>query len=418
LNRALAWLGLPLVITFLVVWLLRGEALFWLRGARTTGKITGVEVVHTRPPHITDTDDGQAGPSYHLLVHYRFLDAQGEERFGSDTVDGTALVRSYYQPGREVVVVYRHDEPERNQLGSTVSFAGFSWLLVALLVGAAIIGVAVLAGQSDRVRAMLAWLGGRSVIARLVARRRRHHLGQAFPFAWERILRSNLGLFAQLTPMEQERLKNIVRVLVAEKEWTGCQGLQMTDEVRVTIAGAAAVLLLGREHDYYETVRSILVYPTTFEVPAEHADESGLVLRGKEPVLGQAWYRGPVLLAWDEVLSDCRHLSAGRNVVLHEFAHQLDFAGVPLAPTGTDGIRRFGDVMQAEYTALVHASEQGRATLLDEYGATNPAEFFAVATECFFGQPLELLQLHPHLYEVLHDFYNQDSARRAGHSPV
>jgi Mlc titration factor MtfA (ptsG expression regulator) len=175
------------------------------------------------------------------------------------------------------------------------------------------------------------------------------------------------------------------------------------------------VLVLAREHDYFEAVQSVLVYPTAFEMPATHADESGLVLEGKAELLGQAWYRGPILLAWDEVLHDCKDPERGQNVIFHEFAHALDYEGAPVGSGGKEGeekLRRFGAVMQTEYEALVKASTGGRATLLDTYGSTNPSEFFAVATECFFGRPVEMLLRHPELYGVLREFYNQDSAAR------
>ncbi len=286
------------------------------------------------------------------------------------------------------------------------------WLLVLLLAGLAIVGLAALAGRSARLRGLLAWLAGRSLRGRLLAWRRRRLLAQPFPADWENILRRNLALYAALAPAEQGRLKDIAHVLVAEKEWTGCKGLVMTDEVRLTIAGAAAVLLLARDHDYFESVRSVLVYPSTFEMPARHHMGDGVVLEGREQLLGQAWYRGPILLAWDEVLHDCRHPEEGRNVVLHEFAHQLDYEGAPPTTTDQDEVkwRRFGRVMQSEYQALVEASAHRRATLLDSYGAASPAEFFAVATECFFCWPAQLRQFHPRLYEVLRDFYNQEPA--------
>ena len=237
-------------------------------------------------------------------------------------------------------------------------------------------------------------------------------LAEPFPVAWEGILRDNLGLYSWLTPAEQGQLRKLVQVLTAEKEWTGCNGLEMTDEVRVTIAGAAGLLILAHEHDYFKTVQSILVYPTTFEMPAVQADESGLVLHGRQNLLGQAWYRGPVLLAWDEVLRDCRHPFDGRNVVLHEFAHQLAFEGAePDAGEESERqLNQFAEVMRTEYEALVKASTHGRATLIDSYGASNPDEFFAVATECFFGQPEPMHRLHPRLYDVLRDYYNQDPA--------
>ena len=132
--------------------------------------------------------------------------------------------------------------------------------------------------------------------------------------------------------------------------------------------------------------------------------------------LGEAWYRGPVVLAWDEVVVGGRNHQDGRNVVYHEFAHQLDFLG-----QWKHGKRLSRDraqehkgqaVLREEYHQLLQDAQQGKATLLDQYGATSPAEFFAVATECFFEQPERMQRRHRQLYEVLQDFYGQDLAAR------
>jgi Mlc titration factor MtfA (ptsG expression regulator) len=411
------WLALAgaLTATLVVGFLfLTGDLMLWLRGVRTTGHVTETHLLNARSADANDFVDGNTRPHFRLRVHYRFRDRDDRERFGVKEVETTGLDHPYY-PGRPVPVTYLPDEPERNRLGSTASpRALVIGLLVALVVGGGLVGVAMVASRSDRLLALIARFGGRSLHERLARRRRQRLLGTAFPFAWERILRKNLGLFADLTVVEQERLKHFVQVLVAEKEWTGCNGLEMTDEVRVTIAGAAGVLLLACEHTYYETVRSILVYPTTFAMPAEQPNESG-VAGTREGVLGLAWYRGPVILAWDEVLADCRQPYEGRNLVYHEFAHQLAFEGASLAATGKEGRERwerFGAVMRTEYEALVQASAEGRATLIDRYGATNPDEFFAVATECFFGQPEAMELAHPQLYTVLRELYQQDTAER------
>jgi Mlc titration factor MtfA (ptsG expression regulator) len=238
---------------------------------------------------------------------------------------------------------------------SSVPEPGVGLWLIVLLLGIGIVGLAVLASRSARLHRFLERVGGRSLRARLLRDRRRRLLASPFPMAWEHILRRNFGLYAHLSPAERMELQKVIRVLVAEKEWTGCRGMRITDEVRVTISAAAALLILAREHDYYENARSILVYPSVFEMPAEQ-DESGLVPREGEQLLGQAWYRGPIILAWDEVLRDCRHPFSGRNVVYHEFAHELDYEGASLSSVGTEDEakwRRFGTVMKAEYQALV-----------------------------------------------------------------
>jgi Mlc titration factor MtfA (ptsG expression regulator) len=139
---------------------------------------------------------------------------------------------------------------------------------------------------------------------------------------------------------------------------------------------------------------------------------------GTVATLGQAWYRGPVILAWDEVLADGRGTRPGHNVVYHEFAHQLDYAGEWKAGKrpgdGRERWKRWQEVMAEEYGRLVRESEEGRPGVLDGYGATNPREFFAVATEAFFGLPGRLKERHPRLYEVLGDYYGQDPSERTG----
>jgi Mlc titration factor MtfA (ptsG expression regulator) len=229
-------------------------------------------------------------------------------------------------------------------------------------------------------------------------------------------LNRNVALYATLSEPEQSRLRDDLRVFVSEKYWEGCGGLTITEEIQVTVAAHACLLLLGLEHDYFGRVLSVLVYPSSYRDPGEHRREIGVVDEGGEGREGEAWYRGPVVLAWDVVRAEGRDPSQGHNLVLHEFAHQLDFLdgvsdGAPPLKNRAQA-RRWHDVMSAEYDRLVRASERGRATLLDHYGATNPSEFFAVATECFFTQPAAMTHRHPQLYQVLREYYGQDPVRR------
>jgi MtfA peptidase len=254
------------------------------------------------------------------------------------------------------------------------------------------------------------------LFAWLKQRRRRQLLAAPFPEEWPAYLRDNVALYAQLTEAEQTTLRDLLRVFVAERYWEGCGGLTVTDEMKVTIAAQACLLVLNIEHDYFSRVPSILVYPSGYRSPAERHGPDGTA--GGDPGrLGEAWYRGPVILAWDSALEGGKNASDGQNVVLHEFAHQLDFLdgyadGTPPL-SSREEYRKWHDVMTAEYERLVRESAQGRARVLDAYGATNPAEFFAVATEAFFEKPLPLRQRHPALYEVLLGFYRQDTAERA-----
>jgi Mlc titration factor MtfA (ptsG expression regulator) len=245
-------------------------------------------------------------------------------------------------------------------------------------------------------------------------RRRRRILAEPFPATWLPYLEKNVAHYRYLSEAEQARLRGDLRVVIAEKNWEGCGGLAMTDEIRVTIAAHACLLVLGMEHNDYDRVKSILVYPHGYL--AEGA--RGAIVDAGSGRLGEAHYRGPVILSWSEVLADGRHPCAGKNLVFHEFAHQLDMLDGAIDGTpplkDRDAYRRWQEVMTAEYRQLIEASEHGRATLLDQYGTTNEAEFFAVATECFFDRPVPMAQRHPRLYELLRDYYRQDPAARCG----
>lgn len=203
---------------------------------------------------------------------------------------------------------------------------------------------------------------------------------------------------------------------MAEKKFEGCGGLHLTDEIRVTIAGLACLLLVHRETDYYPELSTILVYPSTYIADGERYLEGPIWEEGKQQLLGHTQHRlGAVVLAWDAAKQGAANSFDGRNLVLHEFAHQLDFEdhatdGTPVLAKRSD-YATWQRVMSREYEALCAADEQGRPTVLDPYGATNPAEFFAVATETFFERPRELRDWHPELYGELKRFYRQDPAR-------
>ena len=246
-------------------------------------------------------------------------------------------------------------------------------------------------------------------------RRRRRLLAAPFPPDWRPHL-DRVRLWAGLGAEERRVLEDTVRVIVGEKHWEPCGGMAIDDEVRVVIAAQAALLLLGLEHDYFRNVSSILVYPDTFRVPRREPGPGGWVREGAAPTLGLAAMRGPVVLAWDAVVHGNENSEDGRNVVLHEFAHKLDMLdhsadGAP--PLGSRRrYRAWARIMNEEYETLIERAARGRRTLLDTYGATNPAEFFAVCTEAFFEKPRPLARKHPELYGLLMDYYAQDPASR------
>jgi Mlc titration factor MtfA (ptsG expression regulator) len=246
-------------------------------------------------------------------------------------------------------------------------------------------------------------------------RRRRKLLARAVPAGWQELLETS-PFFPSLSKPEQVRLRDLARIFIAEKDWEGCRGLEITDEIKVTIAGQACVLVLGLDIDLFRRVQTILVYPKGFRVPRQQVSGAEVLLEEETDLLGEAHYRGPVILSWEEIMEDVQYPQEGRNLVLHEFAHQLDMLNgqidgtPPLADAELQ--QRWQQVMTAEYRRLGREASAGADTLLDPYGATDAGEFFAVATECFFTRPLELQERRPRLYEVLRDYFRQDPASR------
>jgi Mlc titration factor MtfA (ptsG expression regulator) len=257
------------------------------------------------------------------------------------------------------------------------------------------------------------------VFSWLKRRRRNKLLAEPFPVEWLRYLHENVAYYDYLTEAEQAKLRDDLRVFIAEKHWEGCGGLRITDEIKVTIAAQACLLVLALEEDCYTRVKSILVYPRGYLGPSDRDGITGLIF--EEERSGEAWYRGPVILSWTDALEEGRDPGLGKNLVFHEFAHQLDMLDGEV--DGTPPLRdpqqaeEWREVMTAEYQRLVEESEQGEATLLDEYGATSEGEFFAVATECFFTRPVEMRRRHPRLYQVLREYYRQDPAARLANQP-
>lgn len=244
--------------------------------------------------------------------------------------------------------------------------------------------------------------------------RRKRLMKQKLPAKWLSIIERNVTYHRCLSPEEQIELQGLIQVFLDEKEFEGCGGLEITDEILVTITAQACILLLGRETDLYPTLRSILVYPHVYVAPMKKVASDFLVTEGLEARFGESWSHGNVVLSWDDVLKGASDIHDGHNLVFHEFAHQLDEEsgaadGAPVLPKRSMYIA-WARVLSEEYMALIKSIEQNRPTLLDKYGATSPAEFFAIATEFFFEKPVELKRLHPELYEQLRLFYQRDPA--------
>jgi len=245
-------------------------------------------------------------------------------------------------------------------------------------------------------------------------RRRRRIRERPFPEAWVAILRRNVGYYPFLPEADRRELHGHVLVFLAEKRFEGCGGLAITDEIRVTVAAQACVLLLHRKTDCYPRPESILVYPHAYVAEGAQPGPGGLPIVGEDVRLGESWQTGAVVLAWDDVQQTVSGVHDGHNVVLHEFAHQLDQEdgsadGAPLLPSRSM-YAVWARVLSEEYGRLQDDIDRHRRTLIDRYGATNPAEFFAVITEAFFEKPIPLRRRHPDLYNTLRDFYRQDPA--------
>ncbi|HTL16183.1 MAG TPA: M90 family metallopeptidase [Patescibacteria group bacterium] len=242
-----------------------------------------------------------------------------------------------------------------------------------------------------------------------------------FPAKWSRSLESNFPIYARLSDQDRGELQGHIQVFLAEKRFEGCAGLDLNEEMKICIAAQACLLLLHRDTDYYPRLRSILVYPSTYFAKTTRHLGAGVMAERHDSRLGEAWDSGAVVLAWDAVHAGASDPGDGHNVVFHEFAHLLDFEdgwtdGAPLLGAEDPWYRRkrrykaWARVLGAVYEKLRIDVENGESSPIDEYGTTNPAEFFAVATESFFERALEMKQRYPDLYEELKQFYKQDPA--------
>lgn len=253
----------------------------------------------------------------------------------------------------------------------------------------------------------------------LTERRRKRLLEEPFPDAWAAILESNVAAYKLLNADEKQRLRDLVQVFIAEKHWEGAGGLTLDDEIRVTIAGTGCQLLLGRSHDLFEEVVSIVVYPSAVLLPARARsifDAGARPIEADAPVLGVAHRGGAVVLAWDSALHGARDPRDGHNVVIHELAHKIDFLdgeadGTPPLPSGS-ARRAWIEAFAPAFLAHKERAERGKPSFLDDYAVTNEAEYFAVATEAFFERPRALARELPHVYAALRQFYRLDLAAR------
>jgi Mlc titration factor MtfA (ptsG expression regulator) len=258
----------------------------------------------------------------------------------------------------------------------------------------------------------------------LTERRREKLLEKPFADTWKQYLHENVAAYRLFDDEEKARFHDLVAVFVAEKNFEQCGGLDADeaewDEIRVTIAGCACQMLVGRQdHDLFSEVVSLLVYPSAVVAKAQNRSffDPGLEpVRGDMPVLGLAVKGGAVVLAWDSVLRGARHPHDGHNVVIHELAHKIDYLdGVADGTPPLDGRaarRAWVAAFAPAYLAHKERAEHGKKSFLSDYAVTNEAEYFAVATEAFFEKPADLARELPDVYAQLRDFYQLDLAAR------
>ena len=260
------------------------------------------------------------------------------------------------------------------------------------------------------------------LIKRLRRNSNRKRLSAA-PFSeqFEQIIKKNVPLYNRLPDSLKQQLHGHINIFLAEKSFEPCGGLEITDEIKVTIAAQACMLLLNRKAAYFPKLRNILVYPHTY-VARSVSSNGAVTINGQSVRLGESWQSGPVVLAWNSVTGGTTNITDAKNVVLHEFAHQLDQEdgsadGAPILEHRSKYVT-WARILSAEYEDLQNKRKEHRRSVMNKYGATNPAEFFAVATETFFEKPKQMKKRHPELYDELKDYYKLDPVLWPQQKPV
>jgi Mlc titration factor MtfA (ptsG expression regulator) len=226
------------------------------------------------------------------------------------------------------------------------------------------------------------------------------------------VIERNVAQYRGMPRELRTQLQRLVKQFLHQKTFVGCAGLEVTEEMRVTIAAQACLLLLNRPTRVYPGLHAVLVYPGAFLVPRRQQDEAGVVTETRQDLLGESWGDGRVVLSWEHVRRAGLPPEGTHNVVLHEFAHQLDSEsgsnnGAPFLGS-PERYRSWSETLSRDFDLLRRDAYWGQRDVLDPYGATNPAEFFAVATESFFEQPHELAARHPDLYAEFEAYYRVD----------
>jgi MtfA peptidase len=235
--------------------------------------------------------------------------------------------------------------------------------------------------------------------------KRLQQMSKPFPEEYKRILDKNFKTVNKFPDEMKLKLFGLINVFLAEKDFVGCNELKVTDEIRVTIAAQACLLLVNNNtQNWYKKLHTILVYPSAYVAKGHDGAESCVRL-------GESWGGGSIVLSWSSSRHGGVNFQDGQNVIIHEFAHQLDQVdgvadGVPTLESGC--YASWATLLGKEHKSLVNKTMKNQKTVLDKYGATNTAEFFAVASECFFEKPRQFSKKHSGLYEELKDYYGCD----------
>lgn len=233
-----------------------------------------------------------------------------------------------------------------------------------------------------------------------------------FKKSWRKIIQRQVPYFQTMPVDLQLQLKELIQIFIAEKRFVGKSGINIDDEIKVTIAAQACLLLLNRKTDNYPKLTTIVVYPSSFIKEQNNVRANGVVHHDRTTLVGESWGSGTLVLSWQATVEGARTPDDGHNVVIHEFAHQLDQEngtanGAPILGKNQD-YHTWSQVFALEFSNLQQRIAEGETTLFDAYGATEPAEFFAVASEVFFEQSHQFNQLHPELYQQLSGYYRVD----------
>jgi len=233
-----------------------------------------------------------------------------------------------------------------------------------------------------------------------------------FPKEWERILSAHWPLYCRLPDLLKQNLHDRIKLFLSEKQFIACNDFKLDEKHKLLISAQACLLIINKPFEYFDKLKTILVYPSAFIVRHNNLLANGTVSEDTNINSGEAWETGKIILSWDDAYSGMIKLEDGHNVVIHEFAHLLDHTngtanGAPLLQHAKS-YDQWSQIFSSAYENLQRSINIGQSNLFNPYGATNPGEFFAVASELFFEKSKSLQQHEPELHQQLTKFYAID----------